>query len=106
MKITFILVSFLFQALVNGELNRDDLKVGKDDKSNRGDLRGGRDGILNKNDFSGRKDDILSRGDLRGLRDGDLTNRIIFTTTRQDDPLIWFNNEHPKFEYIGQVCKF
>ena len=37
------------------------------------------------------------------FRDGELTNRIVFTTTREDDPREWFNQENPQFEYIGQV---
>lgn len=106
MELTFIFVSFLFQTSVDGEFSRGDFRKGKDDISNRGDLRAGRDGISNTGDFREGENDISSRGDLRGLRDGDLTNRIIFTTTRQDDPQIWFNKEHPKFEYIGQVWKF
>ncbi|CAG2257585.1 FURIN [Mytilus edulis] len=36
------------------------------------------------------------------FRDGEFTDRIIFTTSREDDPKIWFNKEHPGFEYIDQ----
>ncbi|CAC5402781.1 Furin-like protease 2,Proprotein convertase subtilisin/kexin type 6,Furin-like protease 1, isoform 1-CRR,Proprotein convertase subtilisin/kexin type 5,Furin-like protease 1, isoforms 1/1-X/2 [Mytilus coruscus] len=35
-------------------------------------------------------------------RDGEFTDRIVFTTSREDDPKIWFNKEHPGFEYIEQ----
>ncbi|XP_071160874.1 furin-1-like [Mytilus edulis] len=35
-------------------------------------------------------------------RDGEFTDRIVFTTSREDDPKIWFNKEHPGFEYIDQ----
>ncbi|VDI58109.1 furin [Mytilus galloprovincialis] len=35
-------------------------------------------------------------------RDGEFTNRIVFTTSREDDPNLWFNKEHPGFEYIDQ----
>lgn len=33
----------------------------------------------------------------------DLSNRIVFTTSREGDPETWFDNENPQFEYIGQV---
>ncbi|VDH94952.1 Hypothetical predicted protein, partial [Mytilus galloprovincialis] len=33
----------------------------------------------------------------------DLSNRIVFTTPREDDPETWFDNENPHFEYIGQL---
>ncbi|VDI19945.1 Hypothetical predicted protein [Mytilus galloprovincialis] len=36
------------------------------------------------------------------FRDGEFTDRIVFTTSRKDDPKIWFNKEHPGFEYIEQ----
>ncbi|XP_052106275.1 proprotein convertase subtilisin/kexin type 6-like [Mytilus californianus] len=36
------------------------------------------------------------------FRDGEFTDRIVFTTSREDDPNIWFNKEHPGFEYIEQ----
>ncbi|CAG2257581.1 Furin-like protease 2 [Mytilus edulis] len=38
-------------------------------------------------------------------RDGEFTNRIVFTTSREDDPNLWFNKEHPGFEYIDQSIK-
>lgn len=34
---------------------------------------------------------------------GEFTNRIVFTTTREDDPSVWFNRKYPQYEYIGQV---
>ena len=37
------------------------------------------------------------------FRDGELMDRIVFTTTRDEDPSEWFNQENPQFEYIGQV---
>ncbi|XP_071160494.1 furin-like [Mytilus edulis] len=33
---------------------------------------------------------------------GEFTNRIVFTTTREDDPSVWFNRKYPQYEYIGQ----
>ncbi|CAG2219980.1 FURIN [Mytilus edulis] len=35
-------------------------------------------------------------------RDGEFTNRIVFTTTREDDPSLWFNDNYHQYEYIGQ----
>ncbi|XP_063427076.1 endoprotease aex-5-like [Mytilus trossulus] len=35
-------------------------------------------------------------------RDGEFTDRIVFTTSREEDPKLWFNKEHPGFEYIDQ----
>lgn len=37
------------------------------------------------------------------VKDGEFTNRIVFTTTREDDPSLWFNNNYHQYEYIGQV---
>ncbi|CAC5363920.1 FURIN [Mytilus coruscus] len=36
------------------------------------------------------------------VKNGEFTNRIVFTTTREDDPSIWFNEKYPQYEYIGQ----
>ncbi|XP_063426103.1 neuroendocrine convertase 2-like [Mytilus trossulus] len=36
------------------------------------------------------------------VKNGEFTNRIVFTTTREDDPNVWFNKKYPQYEYIGQ----
>lgn len=40
---------------------------------------------------------------LHFIVSSDLSNRIVFTTSRADDPETWFENENPQFEYLGQV---
>ncbi|XP_063426105.1 furin-1-like [Mytilus trossulus] len=36
------------------------------------------------------------------VKDGEFTNRIVFTTTREDDPILWFNQKYPQYDYIAQ----
>lgn len=49
------------------------------------------------------KEDNVSKSIKRfNIKDGEFTNRIVFTTTRKDDPSIWFNKKYHRYEYIGQ----
>lgn len=58
------------------------------------------------NRFGVSEEDFIEEGqDYRrtNLGDGDLSDRIVVQSTRNDDPAIWFEKEHPDFQYLYQV---
>lgn len=53
--------------------------------------------------FNEGEENVSNRIKRLDVKDGEFTNRIVFTTTREDDPILWFNQKYPQYDYIGQV---
>ncbi|XP_076100234.1 neuroendocrine convertase 2-like isoform X1 [Mytilus galloprovincialis] len=51
---------------------------------------------------SEKEDNVQKKIKRVNVKDGEFTNRIVLTTTREDDPLLWFNKKYHRYEYIGQ----
>ncbi|CAG2238031.1 FURIN [Mytilus edulis] len=52
--------------------------------------------------FNEGEENVSNRIKRLDVKDGEFTNRIVFTTTREDDPILWFNQKYPQYDYIGQ----